>query len=157
MITPVFDNAGKSILFFVGSRGHHADIGGLTPGSTPPESHTLEEEGVIIDDFLLLDRGQFRETEFRALLTGARYPARNPDMNIADIKAQVASNETSVQELNRLVSEWGWDVVAAYMNHVMDNAEEQVRKAIARLRDCEFHDQLDNGAPFTGENFGRPE
>jgi 5-oxoprolinase (ATP-hydrolysing) len=148
VITPVFDSTGQSILFFVGSRGHHADIGGLTPGSTPPDSHSLEEEGVVIDDFLLLDRGEFRETEFRTLLTGARYPARNPDMNIADIKAQVASNETSVQELNRIVSEWGWDIVAAYMRHVMDNAEEQVRKALARLRDCEFSDTLDNGAPL---------
>src|SRR5690606_30329824 len=83
VITPVFDEAGKEILFFTGSRGHHADIGGLTPGSTPPESSTLGEEGVVIDNFLLVDGGTFREAEFRALLTGARYPARSPDVNVA--------------------------------------------------------------------------
>ena len=104
VITPVFDDAGEEILFFVGSRGHHADIGGLTPGSTPPDSRTLEEEGVVIDDFLLVEAGHFREAEFRALLDGARYPARSPDVNIADIKAQVAANEKGVQELRRAVA-----------------------------------------------------
>jgi 5-oxoprolinase (ATP-hydrolysing) len=100
VITPVFDAAGKDILFFVGSRGHHADIGGLTPGSTPPLSRTLEEEGVVIDDFLLVDGGHFREAEFRALLAGARYPARSPDVNVADIKAQIASNEKACRNYN---------------------------------------------------------
>ena len=128
VITPVFDETGREILFFVGSRGHHADIGGITPGSTPPASRTLEEEGVVIDDFLLVDGGHFREREFRDLLAGARYPARSPDVNVADIAAQVAANEKGVQELRRVVAQFGWDTVAAYMRHVMDNAEESVRR-----------------------------
>ena len=148
VITPVFDEAGREILFFVGSRGHHADIGGLTPGSTPPLSRTLEEEGVVIDDFLLVEQGHFREAEFRALLTGARYPARSPEVNIADIKAQVAANEKGVQELRRAVREFGLDTVRAYMRHVMDNAEESVRRVIDRLRDGEFRTRLDDGAPL---------
>ena len=119
---------GSDILFFVGSRGHHADIGGITPGSTPPNSRTLEEEGVVIDDFLLVDGGHFREAEFRALLAGAKYPARSPDVNVADIKAQVAANEKGVQELQRVVAQYGWPTVSAYMRHVMDNAEEVVRR-----------------------------
>ena len=130
----MFDEAGSDILFFVGSRGHHADIGGITPGSTPPMSRTLEEEGVVIDDFLLVDGGHFREAEFRALLAGAKYPARSPDVNVADIKAQVAANEKGVQELRRVrrASSAG-TVVSAYMRHVMDNAEESVRRVIDRL------------------------
>ncbi len=148
VITPVFDDAGQQIRFFVGSRGHHADIGGITPGSTPPSSTTLEEEGVVIDDFLLVDGGHFRETEFRALLLGAKYPARNPDVNIADIKAQVAANEKGVQELCRVVEQYGWDVVAAYMRHVMDNAEESVRRVIARIGSGRFSYRMDSGAPL---------
>ncbi len=145
VITPVFDEAGADILFFVGSRGHHADIGGITPGSTPPFSRTLEEEGVVIDDFLLVDGGNFRETEFRALLACARYPARSPDVNVADIKAQVAANEKGVQELQRVVSQYGWPVVSAYMRHVMDNAEESVRRVIDRLGSGRFDYRMDNG------------
>ena len=145
VITPVFDEAGREILFFVGSRGHHADIGGITPGSTPPMSHTLEEEGVVIDDFLLVDGGHFRETEFRALLSGAKYPARSPDVNVADIKAQVAANEKGVQELQRVVGQFGWNVVSAYMRHVMDNAEESVRRVIQRLGSGRFDYKMDNG------------
>ena len=145
VITPVFDTAGRDILFFVGSRGHHADIGGITPGSTPPMSRTLEEEGVVIDDFLLVDGGHFRETEFRALLSGARYPARSPDVNVADIKAQVAANEKGVQELQRVVGQFGWPVVSAYMRHVMDNAEESVRRVIERLGSGRFDYKMDNG------------
>ncbi len=148
VITPVFDEAGTRILFFVGSRGHHADIGGITPGSTPPASRTLEEEGVVIDDFLLVDGGRFREAELRALLAGARYPARSPDVNVADIKAQVAANEKGVQELRRVVAEHGWDTVAAYMRHVMDNAEESVRRVLARLGDGAFDYAMDDGAPL---------
>ena len=148
VITPVFDAAGERIRFFVGSRGHHADIGGITPGSTPPRSHTLEEEGVVIDDFLLVAAGQFREAEFRALLTGARYPARSPDMNVADIKAQIAANERGVQELGRVVDRYGWDTVAAYMRHVMDNAEESVRRVLARLPDGAFAYTMDDGSPL---------
>ncbi len=145
VITPVFNDTGSEILFFVGSRGHHADIGGITPGSTPPISRTLEEEGVVIDDFLLVDGGHFRETEFRALLAGARYPARSPDVNVADIKAQVAANEKGVQELRRVVGQFGWPTVSAYMRHVMDNAEESVRRVIDRLGSGRFDYQMDNG------------
>lgn len=148
VITPVFDPDGRAIRFFVGSRGHHADIGGTTPGSTPPNSKTLEEEGVVIDDFLLMDQGEFREAEFRALLAGARYPARNPDVNVADIKAQVAANEAGVHELNRVVADWGWENVSTYMQHVMDNAEESVRRVIARIGDGEFNYTMDDGSPL---------
>ncbi len=148
VITPVFDPAGASIRFFVGSRGHHADIGGITPGSTPPHSRTLEEEGVVIDDFLLVGSGQLREAAFRAVLAGARYPARSPDVNVADIKAQIAANERGVQELTRVVARYGWDTVAAYMRHVMDNAEESVRRVLARLPDGAFAYTMDDGSPL---------
>ena len=148
VITPVFGPDQRHIRFFVGSRGHHADIGGITPGSTPPHSHTLEEEGVVIDDFLLVEAGRFRETEFRALLGGARYPARSPDVNVADIKAQIAANERGVQELTRVVDRYGWDTVAAYMRHVMDNAEESVRRVLARLPSGSFAYTMDDGSPL---------
>ena len=148
VITPVFDAEGGTILFFVGSRGHHADIGGITPGSTPPDSATLEQEGVVIDDFLLVEAGRFREAEFRALLAGARYPARSPDVNVADIKAQVAANEKGVQELSRVVGQYGWDTVRAYMGHVMDNAEESVRRVIDRIEGGAFAYTMDNGLPL---------
>jgi 5-oxoprolinase (ATP-hydrolysing) len=148
VITPVFDAAGKDVLFFVGSRGHHADIGGLTPGSTPPLSRTLEEEGVVIDDFLLVDGGHFREAEFRALLARARYPARSPDVNVADIKAQIAANEKGVQELSRAVADYGLATVSAYMRHVMDNAEESVRRVLEKLPDGHFETSIDDGAPL---------
>ena len=148
VITPVFDTAGKEILFFVGSRGHHADIGGITPGSTPPISRTLEEEGVVIDDFLLVAQGDFREAEFRTLLASAKYPARSPDVNVADIKAQVAANEKGVQELQRVVGQYGWETVRAYMTHVMDNAEESVRKVLERIGDGSFDYTMDDGSPL---------
>jgi 5-oxoprolinase (ATP-hydrolysing) len=148
VITPVFDAAGAEILFFVGSRGHHADIGGLTPGSTPPGSKTLEEEGVVIDDFLLVDRGRIREGEFLDLLAAATYPARSPQVNLADIKAQVAANEKGVQELQRAVTEFGLDTVRAYMKHVMDNAEESVRRVLDRLQDGSFETTIDDGTPL---------
>ena len=146
VITPVFDPEGAGIRFFVGARGHHADIGGLTPGSTPPNSRTLDDEGVVIRNFLLVDRGIFREEAFRDLLAGARYPARAPDMNVADIQAQVASNAACVRELSRIVAEHGWELVQAYMRHVMDNAEESVRRALAKLHDCRLETKLDSGA-----------
>ncbi len=148
VITPVFDVAGREILFFVGSRGHHADIGGITPGSTPPVSRTLEEEGVVIDDFLLVEQGRFREAEFRAVLAGAKYPARSPDVNVADIKAQVAANEKGVQELQRVVGQFGWGTVRAYMIHVMDNAEESVRRVLARIGNGSFDYTMDDGSPL---------
>ena len=146
VITPVFDATGGEIRFLVGSRGHHADIGGITPGSTPPASRTLEEEGVVIDNFLLVAGGAFQEDAFRALLAGARHPARSPDINVADIKAQVAANEKGVQELGRVVAQHGWDTVRAYMGHVMDNAEESVRRLLARLGDGAFDYVMDDGA-----------
>ncbi len=148
VITPVFDAAGETIQFFVGSRGHHADIGGITPGSTPPASKTLEEEGVVIDDFLLVAQGDFREAPFRALLASATYPARSPDVNVADIKAQVAANEKGVQELGRVVAQYGWTTVSAYMKHVMDNAEESVRKVLDRIGDGAFDYTMDDGSPL---------
>ncbi len=148
VITPVFDPAGQHVQFFVGSRGHHADIGGTTPGSTPPASRSLEEEGVVIDDFLLVDGGEFRETGFRELLAGARYPARSPDVNVADVKAQVAANARGVQELGRVVGQFGWGTVRAYMRHVMDNAEESVRRVIERIGDGAFDYTMDDGSPL---------
>jgi len=148
VVTPVFDDAGREILFFVGNRGHHADIGGTTPGSTPPNSTRLVEEGVVIDDFLLVAAGDFREQEFRNLLTEARYPARNPHMNVADIKAQIAANACGVRELQRIVARYGRDVVAAYMRHVLDNGEESIRCAIGALRDGAFNYVMDDGAPL---------
>ena len=148
VITPVFDAAGSAIRFFVANRGHHADIGGTTPGSTPPHSHTLEEEGVVIDDFLLVERGHLREAEFRTLLAGARYPARSPNVNVADIKAQIAANARGVAELGRVVERYGWDVTAAYMGHVMDHAEESVRRVLARLPSGSFAYTMDDGSPL---------
>ncbi len=133
-------------LFYVGSRGHHADIGGITPGSMPPFSKTIEEEGVLLDNVLLVEHGLMREAEMRDLLASARYPARNPDQNIADLRAQVAANEKGVQELKRMVAHFGLDVVNAYMHHVQDNAEECVRRVITVLKDGEYACEMDNGA-----------
>ena len=146
VVTPVFDAEGSQIRFFVANRSHHADIGGLTPGSMPPESRTLAEEGVLIDDFLLVAGGDFREEPFRALLTGARWPARSPETNIADIKAQVAANETGIRELDALLARYGWPQVAAYMRHVMENAEESIRRAIGRLGSGALRYTMDDGA-----------
>jgi 5-oxoprolinase (ATP-hydrolysing) len=148
VISPVFDEAGEAILFYVGSRGHHADIGGTTPGSMPPDSAHIDEEGVLIDNVKLVDGadGVLREAEMRALLTGARWPARNPDQNMADLRAQVAANQKGVDELRRMVAHFGLDVVRAYMGHVQDNAEEAVRRVITALADGHFVNELDNGA-----------
>jgi 5-oxoprolinase (ATP-hydrolysing) len=145
VITPVFGSS-KNILFFVGSRGHHADIGGITPGSMPPGSTVVEEEGVLMDNFLLVEGGRFREAETVALLTSGRYPVRNVQQNIADLRAQVAANEKGVQELGRMVGHFGLEVVRAYMSHVQDNAEASVRRVLGALSDGEFSLPLDNGA-----------
>jgi 5-oxoprolinase (ATP-hydrolysing) len=152
VITPVFDRAGDHILFYVGSRGHHADIGGNTPGSMPPFSKTLDEEGVLFTNFHLVQGeganrpGRLREAECLVLLQGGRYPARNPQQNLADLKAQIAANEKGREELLRMVDQFGLDVVQAYMRHVQDNAEESVRRVITVLRDGAFDYRLDNGA-----------
>jgi 5-oxoprolinase (ATP-hydrolysing) len=148
LITPVFDDTGKTIRFFVASRGHHADVGGLTPGSTPPFSTTLEEEGVVIDNFLLLAEGQFQEQGFRAILAQAKYPARSPDQNVADIQAQIAANETGAKALNAIIARYGWAVVAAYMGHVKANAEAAIRNVIGKLRDGKFDYTMDDGTPL---------
>ena len=149
VVTPVFADDGKQILFYVGSRGHHADIGGTTPGSMPPFSTRIEEEGVQIDNVKLVEAGQLREQEMVALLKSGKYPSRNPQQNIADLKAQIAANEKGVQELRKMVAQFGLEVVRAYMGHVQDNAEESVRRVITKLKDGEFTLPLDNGARIT--------
>jgi 5-oxoprolinase (ATP-hydrolysing) len=133
-------------LFYVGSRGHHADIGGITPGSMPPFSKNVEEEGVLLDNVKLVENGRMLEAEMRRLLASARYPARNPDQNIADLRAQIAANEKGVRELKRMVAHFGLDIVKAYMGHVQDNAEECVRRVIGVLKDGEYAYEMDNGA-----------
>jgi len=143
--TPVFDNEGSRIRFWVASRGHHADIGGIAPGSMSPLATHIEEEGVYIDNFKLLDRGRFREDELAALLTGARYPVRQLAQNVNDLKAQVAANEKGVAELAKMIALFGEDVVDAYMGHVQDNAAESVRRVLDRLKDGEFSYEMDQG------------
>ncbi len=144
VVTPVF--VGERVAFWLGSRGHHADIGGRTPGSSPPDSTRIEQEGVVIDTMRLVDGGVFLEDAARAVLASGRYPARNPDQNIADLKAQVAANETGRRELLRVVERYGLEVVRAYMGHVQDNAEESVRRVIDRLADGAFTYPMDHGA-----------
>jgi 5-oxoprolinase (ATP-hydrolysing) len=152
VITPVFDTSGDAILFYVGSRGHHADIGGITPGSMPPFSGSLDEEGVRFINFRLIEGrgpgqpGLLREDALMALLTGGAHPARNPAQNMADLRAQIAANEKGREELLRMVEQFGLDVVQAYMRHVQDNAEESVRRVITRLTDGAYEYRLDNGA-----------
>jgi 5-oxoprolinase (ATP-hydrolysing) len=143
VITPVFDAAGREIHFFVASRGHHADVGGTTPGSMPPDSTSVEEEGVLIDNFLLVEGGRFREVETETLFCSGPYPARNVTQNIADLKAQIAANAKGVQELNRMIEHYGLGVVHAYMGHVQDNAEEQVRRVLEVLKDGSYTYALD--------------
>ncbi|HSB24356.1 MAG TPA: hydantoinase B/oxoprolinase family protein, partial [Burkholderiaceae bacterium] len=132
--------------FYVASRGHHADIGGSTPGSMPPFSAAIDEEGVLFDNFLLVRDGRLLEPELRAQLATTRWPARNPDQTIADLRAQIAANEKGVQELRAMVGQFGRETVAAYMKHVQDNAEESVRRVITALKNGSFSLELDNGA-----------
>jgi 5-oxoprolinase (ATP-hydrolysing) len=146
VITPVFDEAGETILFYTGSRGHHADIGGKTPGSSPPDSTHIEEEGVLIDNFRIVEAGRFREAETRALLASGQYPCRNPDHNIADLLAQIAANEMGAREIRKMIGQFGVETVKAYMRHVQDNAEESVRRVIDRLSDGRAEYELDHGA-----------
>jgi 5-oxoprolinase (ATP-hydrolysing) len=145
VVTPVFGENSPDLLFFVAARGHHADIGGITPGSMSPKATRIEEEGVYIDPFKLVARGRFGEDEVRKLLTQAHYPARNPDQNIADLKAQVAANEKGVTELRNMVRHYGLAVVRAYMGHVQDNAAEAVSRVIAGLKRARFEVETDQG------------
>lgn len=144
VITPVFDDAGERLLFFVGSRGHHADVGGISPGSMPSNSRTVDEEGILIDNVVLVEEGQFREAEMRSLLTQGQWPARNPDQNLADLRAQTAANEKGVQELRKMVAQFGISVVQAYMGHVQDNAEECVRRVLGVLTPGRFTYRMDD-------------
>ncbi len=148
VIAPVFDETGETLRFFVANRGHHADIGGLTPGSTPPNATRLEEEGVIIDDFPVVENGSFREDGFRRLLLDAPYPARNPDTNVSDMIAQIAANQAGADDLRAMVERYGWTGIAAYSSHVLDNAEESVRRVIDRLSDGEMSIEMDDGLPL---------
>ncbi|PZM09010.1 hydantoinase B/oxoprolinase family protein [Rhizobium tubonense] len=143
--TPVFDDEGRHIRFWVASRGHHADIGGISPGSMSPLATNIDEEGVYIDNFKLLDRGRFREEELAALLTGALHPVRNLVQNVNDLKAQVAANEKGVAELTKMIALFGEEVVDAYMGHVQDNAAESVRRVLDRLPDGRFSYEMDQG------------
>lgn len=145
VVTPVFDAAEREVIFWVAARGHHADVGGTAPGSMTPLATSVDEEGVLIDNFKLVDRGTIREKALRELLTDHPYPARNPDQNIADMKAQVAANARGIAELRRMVSDFGQDVVEAYMRHVQDNAAEEVARLIGRLEDCAYEYPTDTG------------
>ncbi len=144
VVTPVFGSDG--ILFFVASRGHHAEVGGITPGSMPAGSRDVHEEGVLFDNWLLVAGGRFLEDETRRLLTEAPYPSRAPDTNLGDLRAQVAANARGVEELGKLIEHFGLDVVLAYMGHVQDNAEESVRRVIDALDDGAFEYETDSGA-----------
>ncbi len=143
--TPVFDDAQKEILFWVASRGHHADVGGVSPGSMSPRATHIDEEGVYIDNFRIVDQGEFQEEALVALLKGARYPVRNVVQNVNDLKAQIAANEKGVAELRKMVEHFGLDVAQAYMNHVQDNAAESVRRVLDRLHNSEFTLRMDQG------------
>ncbi|MCF6321021.1 MAG: hydantoinase B/oxoprolinase family protein [Rhizobiaceae bacterium] len=145
VVTPVFDEHDNQILFYTASRGHHADIGGMAPGSATPRATHLDEEGVLIDNFRLVDKGIIREKEMLELLSSHKWPARNPTQNMADMRAQIAANEKGVLELRKMVAHFGLDVVHAYMDHVQDNAEESVRNFIDALSDCEYTYPTDTG------------
>ncbi|MCZ8074112.1 MAG: hydantoinase B/oxoprolinase family protein, partial [Paucibacter sp.] len=149
VVTPVYlDGAAPDARpdFYVASRGHHADIGGISPGSMPPFSTAIDQEGVLIDNFKLVEAGRLREAELLALLASGPHPSRNPQQNLADLRAQIAANEKGVQELQAMVAQYGRATVAAYMQHVQDNAEESVRRVITALHDGQFTLNLDNGA-----------
>ncbi|MEV7028380.1 hydantoinase B/oxoprolinase family protein, partial [Kitasatospora sp. NPDC093558] len=151
VVTPVFDPAGHDLLFFVASRGHHAEIGGITPGSMPAGSREIHEEGVLFDDWPLVVDGRLREEETVRLLTGARYPSRDPATNLADLRAQVAANRKGVDEVGAMIDHFGLDVVQAYMRHVQDNAEQAVRRAIDGLSDGAYRYETDSGAVIAVE------
>jgi len=146
VITPVFDDEAKTILYYVASRGHHADVGGMAPGSMTPRATHILEEGVLIDNFKMVDEGVFQEKALHEILTSGQYPCRNPAQNVADLKAQVAANEKGVTELRKMVKHFGLDVVHAYMDHVQDNAEESVRRVIDALTPSQFTYEMDQGS-----------
>jgi len=147
VIAPVFlDGGNMTPEFFVASRGHHADIGGITPGSMPPNSTHVDEEGVLLDNVALVAEGRFLEAEMRAVLAGGRYPSRNVEQNLADLRAQVAACAKGAEELAKMVAHFGIEVVRAYMQHVQDNAEESVRRVLDVLTDGSFEYEMDNGA-----------
>ena len=146
VVTPVFDDSKSDILFYVASRGHHADVGGTAPGSMTPLARTVEEEGVLFDNFKLVDAGQFQEDALFTLLTDHAFPCRNPAHNIADLKAQIAANERGIAELRKMVDRFSLPVVQSYMQHVQDNAEESVRRVIDALHDSSYSYETDQGA-----------
>ena len=146
VVSPVFDEAGEEILFFVASRAHHEDVGGLSPGSMSPRGRTIHEEGVLLDNLRLVSQGAFQTEAITAALASGDYPARNPAQNIADLMAQVAANAAGASELKKLASDYGLDVVQAYMGHIQDNAEDAVRRALGRLKDGAFTLEVDSGA-----------
>jgi len=146
VVMPVILDGDGDPAWYVAARGHHADIGGIAPGSMPPDSRDVHEEGVLIDNALLVDAGRFREAELRALLGSGAWPARNPDRNIADLKAQIAACARGASELKRVAGDYGRAAIDAYMGHVMDYAEEAVRRLIGRLEDGAFSYEMDNGA-----------
>jgi 5-oxoprolinase (ATP-hydrolysing) len=145
VIMPVFGEDAQ-LLFLTAARGHHADIGGITPGSMPPDSTSIDQEGVLIDDFQLVDQGRFLADELDALLASGPYPARNPRQNVADLQAQIAACARGAGELRRMISQFGLDTVLAYTRHVQDNAEESVCRVLGVLQDGAFAYPLDNGA-----------
>ena len=145
VVTPVFDNAGLEVLFYTASRGHHADVGGMAPGSSTPRATHIEEEGVLIDNFRLVTKGRLDEDGIRRLLAEHPWPARNPDQNLSDLRAQVAANEKGVAELRKMVGHFGLEVVQAYMRHVQDNAEESVRRVLDVLDNCAAEYPTDTG------------
>ena len=145
VVTPVFDEAGEEILFYTASRGHHADVGGTAPGSMTPRATSVDEEGVLIDNFKLVDGGDYREEALKKLLTEHAYPARNPTQNIADLRAQIAANTKGAFELRKMTEQYGLDVVRSYMAHVQDNAEESVRRVIEVLSDAKCSYPTDTG------------
>ncbi|MFP3983168.1 MAG: hydantoinase B/oxoprolinase family protein [Desulfurivibrionaceae bacterium] len=145
VITPFYEKSGKEVLFYLASRGHHADIGGISPGSMPPFSEHLEEEGILLSNFKIMDQGKFREKELHAVLIGGLHPCRNPGQNVADLKAQIAANEKGSQELQEAVNTFGPGVVRAYMQYVQDNGEDAVKEVIKGLEEGEADFVMDNG------------
>ena len=144
IVTPVFNDDG-TLLFVVASRAHHADIGGMTPGSMPPDSHDIHQEGILFDNFRVVERGAFLEEALLAKLRESEFPARNPEQNVADVKAQIAANRTGVEEVRKMIEHFSLDVVQAYMRHVQNNAEESVRRVLAVLKDGEYCYEMDQG------------